>query len=374
MRSSRRFDSTTEVRHGARRRVAERSRALSTSAYNGTAMLNQRKAAILKAVVEQYIASAQPVGSSRVASSAQISVSSATIRNDMTALEREGFLAQPHTSAGRVPTEKGYRFFVDHLGDGASLPPHQAKQVGQFFAHTHGELEQMLRSATSLLARLTHTAAVVVSNPETAAVIRSAQLVPLSDTHLLVVVVLSDGSIVKSRVDLDEPAGDQLLSDANAALARHLAGRSVLEMLSAETPADLADRSVLELVGRVLAHLSVELAEDHTTMFVDGASNIARQFDGGGLLGEILELLEQQLVVVGLLRELMDRQVSVAIGSEHGIETLSECSLVLAPVVAGDTRAGTVAVLGPTRMNYRETLAAVAVVSDRLGRALTDKT
>ena len=113
---------------------------------------------------------------------------------------------------------------------------------------------------------------------------------------------------------------------------------------------------------------------EHSQLFVDGASNMARSFDGAGMVGEILALLEKQFAVSALLNELMARQMTVAIGSETGLNELSECSLVLAPVVAGDTRAGTVAVLGPTRMNYAETLAAVAVVSERLGRALTDGT
>jgi heat-inducible transcriptional repressor len=125
--------------------------------------LDQRKAAILRAVVQQYIETAQPVGSSTVSARADVAVSSATVRNDMTQLERDGYLAQPHTSAGRVPTEKGYRFFVDNLAGPGPLNPNGVRMVREFFATTHGELEQM--SEISRLLSTTGTATVVVGEP-----------------------------------------------------------------------------------------------------------------------------------------------------------------------------------------------------------------
>src|SRR5579872_5587238 len=143
-------------------------------------MLDDRKAAILRAVVEEYIDTAQPVGSGHLARSAGIDVSPATIRNEMAALEHEGYLDQPHTSAGRVPTEKGYRFFVDTLGAPGSLEPSQRQQVKSFFARAHGELEQMLTETSRLLSNLTDHTAVVVAPAHDRATIRSVQLVPLA--------------------------------------------------------------------------------------------------------------------------------------------------------------------------------------------------
>src|SRR5215831_12681892 len=144
-------------------------------------MLDDRKASVLRAVVEAYISTAQPVGSSSVAQAPGVNVSSATVRNDMVLLEQDGYLQQPHTSAGRVPTEKGYRFFVDSLVGPSQLGMADAQQVRSFFNTAHGELERMLHDTSQLLSGLTHYAAVVVGPPHEVAVIRSVQLVSLAE-------------------------------------------------------------------------------------------------------------------------------------------------------------------------------------------------
>lgn len=334
-------------------------------------MLNDRRAAILRAVVEQYIDTAQPVGSSRIVQATGLKVSPATVRNEMGSLESEGFITQPHTSAGRIPTEKGYRFFVDQLRGDQPLQPIKAQEIGEFFRQAHGELEQLLRDATSLLARLTSTTAVVVSSPEQSAIVRSVQLVSLSDRLLMVVAVLSNGSVMKPRIEVESPLSEDAVAAASKVLSASCVG-ALATAIKAPSPSGQRDADALAL--RAFDCLKDEAMTEHSQLFVDGASNMARSFDGAGMVGEILALLEKQFAVSALLNELMARQMTVAIGSETGLNELSECSLVLAPVVAGDTRAGTVAVLGPTRMNYAETLAAVAVVSERLGRALTDGT
>ena len=185
----------------------------------GGEIMDERKANILRTVVEEYIATAQPVGSGHVAASPDVAVSSATVRNDMAALEQEGYLAQPHTSAGRVPTDKGYRYFVDHLGRRARLAPGDAQQVRQFFADAHGELEVMLAETTRLLAGLTRHTAVVVGPPHGRAVVRSVQLVGLSDKVVLLVVVLSNGVIAKHVVEVESEPSDDDLAAAGRLLA-----------------------------------------------------------------------------------------------------------------------------------------------------------
>src|SRR5690349_1060189 len=148
-------------------------------------MLDDRKAAILNAVVQEYVATAQPVGSAHVARRPDVNVSSATVRNDMAVLEREGYLAQPHTSAGRIPTDKGYRFFVDRLQNPGVLAPNDGEVVRDFFNRAHGELEQMLHDTGRLLTQLTDYAAVVVAPPAEHAVVRSVQLVGLAPRQAL---------------------------------------------------------------------------------------------------------------------------------------------------------------------------------------------
>ena len=165
-------------------------------------MLDERKTAILGAVVQEYIATAQPVGSSHIAQAPGVGVSSATVRNEMAVLEQEGYLVQPHTSAGRIPTDKGYRFFVDHLAKPGRADATTTREVGEFFAAAHGRLEEMLHQTSDLLTRLTHNAAVVLGPKADEAVIRNAQIVRLSTTAATVVLVFANGTVVNEVIDV----------------------------------------------------------------------------------------------------------------------------------------------------------------------------
>ncbi|MGH9269410.1 MAG: HrcA family transcriptional regulator [Acidimicrobiales bacterium] len=165
-------------------------------------MLDDRKATILRAVVEDYIETAQPVGSARISRAPGVDVSSATIRNDMAQLERDGYLVQPHTSAGRIPTDKGYRFFVDHLAPDGRLGPGQRERIQDFFNRTHGALERMLHETSCLLSNLTDYAGVVVGPPHEAALVRGLQLVGLSPGVVLLVAVLSNGVVEKRVIEV----------------------------------------------------------------------------------------------------------------------------------------------------------------------------
>src|SRR3954451_21332778 len=187
-------------------------------------VLDERKASILRAVVEEYIQTAQPVGSGHIASAPGVQVSSATVRNEMAALESEGFLAQPHTSAGRSPTEKGYRYFVDAITQ-PSLDRTASQQVRAFFDQAHGEIEQMLADTTRLLTGLTDYAAVVVGPAHEAAAVRSVQLVSLAPNVALFVAVLGNGAIEKRTIELAEPVDDAVLAAASAAIAATVVGQ-----------------------------------------------------------------------------------------------------------------------------------------------------
>jgi heat-inducible transcriptional repressor len=331
--------------------------------------LDQRKAAILRAVVQQYIETAQPVGSSTVSALADVAVSSATVRNDMTQLERDGYLAQPHTSAGRVPTEKGYRYFVDTLTGPGPMNPTSVRMVREFFATTHGELEQMLAETSRLLADVTGTAAVVVGEPVEVATIRSVQLVDLTPRTILGVMVMSNGVIVKRAVELDSDVDADDLAAAQRLLAEVVSGGSLKVLSEWVAP---VGRPGAGLAGTAVGALRDAANAESHQMFVDGRSHIAGSFDARETIEAVLGILEQQFVVVSLLKELVDNGLAVSIGSESGVAPLANCSLVVAPYEAGGEPAGAIAVLGPTRMNYPETLSAVAVVSQRLSRLLSE--
>ncbi|MEY2457180.1 MAG: heat-inducible transcriptional repressor [Acidimicrobiaceae bacterium] len=332
-------------------------------------MLDERKAAILRAVVEEYIETAQPVGSGHVAPA--VNVSSATVRNELATLEQEGYLLQPHTSAGRVPTEKGYRYFVDSLAGPGTLGATQVQQVRSFFATAHGELEQMLHDTSRLLSDLTDHTAVVVGPPHEAATVRSVQLVGLGSGVALAVVVLSNGSIEKRTLDLTDEHVEERLPAVTAHLSAHLVGRSVPSLNGYVAPAT-GDKRTDQLTTRVIAALTGTPDNEPEQVFVGGASRMASAFDAVETVRQVLGILEQQYVVVTVLRDVLDRGLQVAIGTETGLEMLAECSLVVAPYMVDGEQAGSIGVLGPTRMNYPQALAAVAVVSKRLGRRLTE--
>jgi heat-inducible transcriptional repressor len=331
-------------------------------------MLDERKSAILRAVVEEYIQTGQPVGSAHVAKSAGIAASSATVRNDMAALEHDGFWAQPHTSAGRVPTDKGYRFYVDHLTPAGRLARAEQVKVGQFFDTATGRLEETLQRTSTLLAQLTNYAAVVMGPTVEAAVVRSVQVVGLSDRLGTVVAVLSNGHVESEPVEFAAPVPADVLERASAALTRAMAGRALGD--AATTAPASGDAAVDALVDRVSSGLRTRRGD--STMFVGGAAAMAEAFDAVEIVRSVLHTLEQQYVMVSLVRDMLHRGLSVAIGAEHGVEPLAACSVVLSPVVADGETVGTVGVLGPTRMNYPQALATVEVVSDRLGRRLAE--
>lgn len=332
-------------------------------------MLDERKTAILRAVVREYIETAQPVGSNHVAGAHGVQVSSATIRNEMAVLEQEGYLHQPHTSAGRVPTDKGYRYFVDHLSVPGPLDVQRSEQVRDFFDSSHGALEKLLGDTSRLLAGLTDYAAVVIRPLAEAATIRSVQIVSLSSRMATVVVVLSNGRVESEIIELAHDSSEARISAAGSRLSAHVIGRPLALMgVIPSTGDDATD----VIVNACLAAFARASRRQPDQAFVGGASHMAQAFDAVDVVRNVLQALEHQHLVVGLLRDVLDRGLSVAIGAEHGVEPLAACAVIVKPYVVEGQPVGTIGVLGPTRMNYPRALAVVAAVSEQLGRTLTE--
>ncbi len=331
-------------------------------------MLDERKAAILSAVVQEYIETAQPVGSGRVSTVPSVEVSSATVRNEMVTLEEQGYLAQPHTSAGRIPTDKGYRFFVDQLRKNESQgPPNDPTPPRDLFGGAHGQLGSMMERTSELLTRLTDWTAVVLSPSAEQATIRSVQLIDMSSHIAMVVAVLSNGVIEKRTVEVASELTRPIVEDAGRRLAQAVEGKTLGEVAtSLEHPNDGFD----PLLRAALDALSA--AGRQAELYVGAASRMAGAFDAVEQVRAVLAILEEQIVVVSLIRNVLDRGMRVAIGVETGVEPLADCSLVIAPFAVDGAAAGTIGVLGPTRMDYSHALSAVAVVSKQLERALSE--
>jgi len=336
--------------------------------------LDERKAAILRAIVEQYVETAQPVGSQSVAQTTGLGVSAATVRNEMSVLEREGFIAQPHTSAGRVPTDRGYRYYVDHLAGAAQLAPNERRRIAEFFTSATLALDELLSQTSRLLAGVTAHAAVVVGPEAQAVVVRAAQLVRLQDRVLLGVVVLSNGAVEKVVVPLDADVTDADVITASARLAQVLDNRRLAEVGTA-APADAPEGDRTAPLVRAACEALREHLELHEgdSLYVGGVSALAAEHDAFVTTNtaRLFELLEQHVVLSTMLRELLGPGLTVRIGSENDQADLRECSLVLAPYVVEGEVLGSVGVLGPTRMDYRKAQAAVAAVSRQLGKQLS---
>ena len=337
------------------------------SRYPGHKMLDDRKRAILSVVVQEYISTAQPVGSSHIAEAPAINVSSATVRNEMAHLEHEGFLVQPHTSAGRVPTDKGYRYFVDHLTAPGTLDAATTHQVGEFFSAAHGRLEEMLHQTSNLLATLTNNAGVVVGPRAEAVLIHRIQLVSLSPSAATAIVVFANGTVENVPLDLAAGDDDLKLAAAGVHLSAAMDGRVLGSVGEVSATGDAA---VDRLCADALVALQTIGSPDQ--VFTGGAAAVANAFDAVDVVRSVLQTLEQQFVVVTLVSDILNRGMSVAIGGEHGVEPLSACSVVVAPVVVDGEQLGSVGILGPTRMNYPRALAAVDVVSEQLGHRLEE--
>jgi heat-inducible transcriptional repressor len=335
-------------------------------------VMDDRKAAILRAVVEEYIETAQPVGSQLVARSRNLGVSSATVRNDMTVLEREGYIEQPHTSAGRIPTDLGYRYFVDNFTREGALRAAQSRAVAEFFESAHRALEDLLHETSQLLSRVTdHTAMVVGPQPDVARV-RGIQLVVLHPGVVLAVAVLSNGVVEKHTLELAGQPDEAHVHAAASALESQLTGHAFNDLPKFRPTGD----DEIDWLGRAVQQAFTELvsARPSDLLYVGGTSKIAadlESFATAESAAHLLELLEHQVVVVTLVRGLLDQGVNVSIGSENELEELRDCAIVLAPYRIEGEMAGTVGVLGPTRMDYRQAIGAVAAVSQQLGRLLT---
>lgn len=330
-------------------------------------MLDERKTAILRAVVQEYVASGQPVGSTHIANLPSVKVSSATVRNEMSALEQDGYLAQPHTSAGRIPTDKGYRHFVDSITPESLVADAQATQVGEFFQAAHGRLEDLLRHTTTLLANITHHTAVVVGPEVEATTVRAVHISRVTARTATVVMVMSNHGVENETIQISDDISDDHISLAVSHLGKFLVDHSLGDIESIPSSNDAHVDAVCYATLNALSRHRKD-----KPVFVGGAASLANAFDAVDVVRDVLATIEQQFVVVSLLQDLLDRGLSVAIGAEHGIEQLSACSVIVAPVVADGETIGSVGVLGPTRMNYPQALNTVEVVSEQLGRRIAE--
>jgi heat-inducible transcriptional repressor len=334
-------------------------------------VLDDRKLAVLRAIVEDYVSTNEPVGSKTLVDRHSLDVSPATIRNDMAVLEEQGFIVQPHTSAGRVPTDKGYRLFVDRLTGVKPFSTAERRAIETFLAGVY-DLDDIVMRTVRLLAQLTRQVAVVQYPSLTRSMVRHIELVPLAPQRLLLVLITDTGRVEQRSVELPGPVGDDSITHLRSVLNGCLGGRRLTEVASAvaEMPDRInpADRSVAASVLSVILETLVERHEERVV--VAGAANLAPADFARGL-HEVLEALEEQVVLMRLLGESGDQaSVTVRIGAENQVEGLESTSLVAAGYGSGEQALARLGVLGPTRMDYPTAMGAVRAVARYVGQIL----
>lgn len=338
-------------------------------------MTGERQIQVLRAIVHDYVNTREPVGSQSIAHRHSLGVSSATIRNDMAALEEAGLIIQPHTSAGRVPTDAGYRLFVDQLDVlHTPLSAAERKAIAQFVGGGL-DLDDTLERTVRLLAQLTQQVAVVKYPTLRKSSLRHVELVPASASRLLVVTISDSGRVEQRSVERNESMTDELLAELRARINAVAVGRRMPELaehlsqiVAAFPPSD--EGVIAPVVSTIIEILQEDVEE---RMVLAGTANLARvDVDFSRTITPVLEALEEQVVLLQLLSEMgIGNSLAVRIGAETHSEELSETSVIAGRY--GDEVSGVhgqLGVLGPTRMDYATTMAAVHAVSRYLSKAL----
>ncbi|MVU81553.1 heat-inducible transcriptional repressor HrcA [Nocardia sp. ET3-3] len=342
----------------------------------------QRRLEVLRAIVADYIATKEPIGSKTLVERHNLGVSSATVRNDMAVLEAEGYIAQPHTSSGRIPTDKGYRQFVDHIAEVKPLSNAERRAIMEFL-ESGVDLDDVLRRGVRLLAQLTRQVAMVQYPTVSASTVRHIEVVALNPARLLLVVITDTGRVDQRLVDLGNVISEEDLAALRGMLGKAMEGKrlaaasaSVAE-LPEHSPPKLRD--VLIRVSTVMVETLVEHPEER--LVLGGTANLTRNasdFAAGngfpGSLRTVLEALEEQVIVLKLLAATqVPGTVTVQIGEETKLEQMRGTAVVSTGYGMPGTVLGGMGVLGPTRMDYPGTIASVAAVARYIGEVLAER-
>ena len=336
---------------------------------------DERRLEVLRAIVQDYVSTNDPVGSKALAERHDLGVSPATIRNDMAVLEEQGYITQPHTSAGRVPTDKGYRLFVDRLSAVKPLSVAERRAIERFLDGAV-DLHDVLGRTVRLLAQLTRQVAVVQYPTLSRSAVRHLEVVELAARRLLLVLITDTGRVeqrvVESPVDVDADTVAELRALLNTAFAgRKLAdaGGAVPDLLDTAPP---HLRALVGAVSAILVETLVEPGEDR--LVIGGTANLARgsALDFPQTVRPLLEALEEQVVVLRLMGEVDAGTVLVRIGEENAHEALTGASVVTVGYGSGDRALGGLGVVGPTRMDYPGNMAAVRAVARYVGHLLAE--
>jgi heat-inducible transcriptional repressor len=324
--------------------------------------LATRARQVFGAVIREYIATAEPVASAQLVRGYRLDVSPATVRNELAALEDAGLLTHPHTSAGRVPTDLGYRYFIETLMPSPTLGADEQVTVSHQFQQALRDTAAWLRVAASSLARLTAEASIVTPPASKRATLRHVEVVPIHERRVLLVVVMDGGAVHQQILELGIPTTAEHLRRLSARLTESLSGATATRVLAASPDESGVDADITRALARILEEYETFRAHD---VYVDGFQNILAQpeFAETDRSRAMLSLFEDHTRLAEILPpDLGDGEVHITIGREHRHESLRDCSLVVGRYGAAGDVVGFVGVVGPTRMDYARSIGAVRYV------------
>ena len=337
-------------------------------------MLSERRLEVLRAIVQDYVGTEEPVGSKALTERHRLGVSPATVRNDMAVLEEEGYIAQPHTSAGRIPTDKGYRLFVDKMAGVKPLSAAERRAI-QSFLDSAVDLDDVVTRTVRLLAQLTRQVAVVQYPSLTRSSVRHVELLALTPARIMLVLITDTGRVEQRIIDCPAPVGETVLADLRARLNSRVVGRRFADVppLVQDLPESFEadDRPAVTGVLATLLETLVERTDER--VMLGGAANLTRfNHDFPLTIRPVLEALEEQMVLLKLLGEATDTTMTVRIGHENFHEGLNATSVVAVGYGSGDEAVAKLGVVGPTRMDYPGTMGAVRAVARYVGQILAE--
>lgn len=334
-------------------------------------MLSVRTGTILKSVIEQYIAGGVPVPSQRVLRYSHLAVSPATIRNEMACLESEGYLYRPHLSAGAVPSDKGYRYYVESLS-GFELPLDEQHLIAHLFHQVETDTEEWLRLAASITARIAQNVSLVTKPKTAGSRLKHLELVALQESLALVILVLRGIRIRQRLITFDQAVTQTQLTAIANRLSRAYSGLTSSEVQAKDINPSPAERQVIDCV---LNMMSAEDKQRYDEPYLDGLQFIVRQpeFAYASRLQALMEVVEHGKLLAVIRPPRLDTQkVAVIIGKENNVEAIQDCSVVICQYGLGNEATGTLGVVGPTRMPYGRVMAAVSYMSSLMSRVVAE--
>lgn len=341
--------------------------------------LTERQRLVLALVVRDYIEDAQPVGSKSLVDRYRLDFSSATVRNEMMALSEMGYLYQPHTSAGRLPTVEGFRYFVRQLMVHTELPGHVQRMIQHQFYQARTDTEEWMRLAAAVLAKQSQAASLVTSPQPTKVVFKHLELIATRGRQVLMVLVAATGEVHQQMLILAEPVNQERLSQVAFKLNDLCRGKDAAEIAGLPGPFDVLEQDVLKLIQDVIRQSGESLTGE---VYRDGITNVLAEpeFAEVDVARRALRLLEERSLLQDLINRTMVTTkvggVQVLIGGEDSLEELRECSVILARYGIPGMATGTLGVLGPIRMSYGRTISTVrfmaGLLSDLLGDTLAE--